>query len=387
MEFGFTKAQEMLRQAAVEVLKRHCPIGVVRELTTSEHGHSQELWAQMAELGWVGLVFPEEYGGDGAEFTDLVVLLEEMGRALVPGAFFSSILLGGSALLEAANEEQKERWLAPLAAGQLKATLALTEMGEESGPEGVALKAEQSAAGFLLDGTKLFVPDAQVADLIICAARTSRSSNPADGITLLAVDRASEGIKITPLKTMDATRRLYEVSFSRVCVPADRVLGTVGEAWPVIQKVINRAAIGLSAEMVGGAQRVLDLCVEYAKTRVQFGRPIGSFQAIQHRCAEMLLLTESARSAVYAAACAVSENSQELPLLASIAKAYTSDAYSWAAGEGIQLHGGMGYTWECDLHLYFKRAKADEVTFGDATYHRARIADLIGLSSSDGVTS
>ncbi len=384
MEFGFTKVQEMLRDQAEEFLKRSWPMKLVRQVMMTENGHSEELWREIADLGWTGLIFDEEYGGAGLSFVDLIVVLEEMGGALAPGAFFSTVLLGGFTLVEAADEEQKQRWLTPLIAGELKATLALTEPGGRLGAEGVKLEARPDDGGFLLDGTKLFVPDAQVADLIFCAVRTGKSSKAEEGaeegITLLAIDRESDGLVVTPLATLDRTRRLYEVSFDHVRVSPSRVLGEVGAAWPLIERVINRAIIGLSAEMVGGAQQALNLTVDYVKGRRQFGRPIGSFQAIQHRCADMLLFTESARSGVYAAACAASQMTPEMPLLASIAKAYTSDAYTWVAGEGIQLHGGIGYTWEHDAHLYFKRAKADEMTFGDATYHRARVARMIGLS-------
>ncbi len=387
MEFGFTQEQEMIRSQAAEFLKNECPMELVRQLMESEHGHSEDLWQQMDAMGWMGLIFPEEHGGVGLSFVELAVVLEEMGRALAPGAYFSTVLLAGLTLLESASVEQKKQWLAPLTEGKLKATLALAEPNGRWGAECVTVPAERTDGGFRINGTKLFVPDAQVADLIICAARTGNSPGSDAGITLFAIDRESEGLSLTPLKTLDQTRRLYEVSFKQVWVPTSRVLGSVGQAWQVIRRVLAKAAIGLCAEMVGGAQRVLEMSVEYAKLRIQFGRPIGSFQAIQHRCADMLLLTESARSAVYAAAWAASENTADLALLASIAKAYTSDAYVWVAGEGIQIHGGMGYTWEHDAHLYFKRAKAAEVTFGDATYHRALVARLIGLSPSDGVES
>jgi alkylation response protein AidB-like acyl-CoA dehydrogenase len=385
MEFAFTSEQEMIRSQAAEFLRRECPMNVVRRLMAGEHAESDELWRKMADLGWMGLIFPEEYGGATLSFVELAVVLEEMGCALVPGAYFSTVLLGGLTLLEAANEEQKRRWLVPLAGGKLKATLALLETDERSGPEGIALKAERSGNGYALNGTKLFVPDAGTADLILCAARTGSSSKTSEGITLCAIDRASDGVKVTPLKTMDETRRIDEVTFEQARVSSDRVLGNVGAAWPVIEQVLDLATISLCAEMAGGARRVLELCVEYLKTRVQFGRPIGSFQALQHRCADMLLLIESAKSAVYAAACAASDRSSDLPLLASIAKAWTSDAYTQVAGEGIQLHGGMGFTWEHDAHLYFKRAKADELTFGDATHHRARVAGMIGLTQNSRV--
>ncbi len=355
MEFGLTQEQEMIRSQAAEFLKNECPTAFVRELMKSKHGHSEELWGKMSAMGWMGLILPEEYGGSGLSFIELVVVLEEMGRALLPGVYFSSVLLAGLALLEAGSDEQKNRWLVPLAEGKLKATLALTEPGGRWVAAGVRATAERSDRGYLINGTKLFVPDAQVADLLICAVRTSDSTRREDGITLFAVDRDTEGLNITPLETMDETRRLYEVSFEKVLIPGNRVIGITDCGWPVME------------------------CVDFSKSRVQFGRPIGSFQAIQHKCADMLLLTESARSAVYAAACAASEKKNDVGLLASIAKAYTSDAYTRVAGEGIQIHGGMGFTWEHDAHLYFKRAKADEVTFGDASYHRERVARLIGL--------
>lgn len=380
MEFGFTEEQEMIRSQAAEFLAHECPVALVRELMNSEHGYSDDLWEKVAAMGWLGLVFPEEYGGAGLTFVELTVLLEGMGRALAPGNFFSTVLLAGLTLLEAASEEQKRRWLTPLSEGKLRATLALTEPNGSWEAAGVtSVTAERSDGDYVINGTKLFVPDAQMADLIICAVRTGSSPLSENNITLFAVDRNSDGLNITRLKTMDQTRGSYEVTFERVRVSADRVLGSVGKAWPVIGRVIDKATIGLCAEMVGGAQRVLEMCIAYAKERVQFGRPIGSFQAIQHKCADMLLVIESARSAAYAAAWAASHDRDDTALLASIAKAYTSDASRFVAGEGIQIHGGMGFTWEHDVHLYFKRAKADEFNFGDANYHRGRVAQLLGF--------
>lgn len=379
LDFGFTQEQDMIRRQAAEFLKNECPISLVRELMQTDHAHSDDLWAKMVGMGWMGLALPEEYGGVGLAFIDLVVVLEEMGRALAPTAYFSTVLLAAQTLQEAASRQQKKQWLVPIAEGRLKATLALTEPGGEWGTEVVTTAAETGSEGFLITGTKLFVPDAQVADLIICAARTSDSRSSSDGLTLFAVPRDTRGLSVTRLKTMDQTRRTCEVAFERVPVPGSNVIGVIGKAGPVLERVIERAAIGLSAQMVGGAQQVLDSSVEYSKSRVQFGRPIGSFQSIQHKCADMLLVTESARSAVYAAACAAGEDPDQCTLLASIAKAYASDAFKRVAAEGIQIHGGMGYTWESDMHLYFKRAKADEFTFGDATYHRERVARLIGL--------
>ena len=380
MDFAFNDEQEMIRTQAVDFLKSECPMDLVRELMESEHGHSEDLWEKIIELGWSALAFPEEYGGIELTFVDLAIILEEMGKVLFPGTYFSTVVLGGLTLLAAGSEEQKKRWLEPLAEGGLKATLAVAEPAGRIGAAGITLSVDRRDDGYSLSGTKLFVPDAHTADLIICAARTRESADPSQGISLFAVDGGSVGLSVTPLRTLDQTRRLYEVAFDEVQLSESRILGEAGQAWPVLETVLDKAAIGLAAEMVGGAQRVLDLSVEYSRERVQFGRPIGSFQAIQHKCADMLIYTESARSAVYAAAWAASQESEDLSVQASIAKAYTSDAFRFVAGEGIQIHGGMGFTWEEDPHLYLKRAKSAEVAFGDATYHRERIASLIGLT-------
>jgi alkylation response protein AidB-like acyl-CoA dehydrogenase len=326
-------------------------------------------------LGWVSLVFPEEYGGEGLTFVELAVLLEQMGRALVPGTFFSSVVLAGLTLVELGTDKQKARWLKPIVEGKLKATLATQlEPGMTRRTDVPPVTAGRIDNDYIINGTNLFVPDAQVADLIICAAADNQAN-----ASLFVVDRNSDGVNVTTLKTMDQTRRLYGVTFDRVRVPGDRLLGPAHGARPAIEKVTTKATIGLCAEMIGGAQKMLDMSVDYARQRVQFGRPIGSFQAIQHKCADMMLLIESARSATYAAAYAAAKDASDTALLASVAKAYTSDACRFVSGEGIQIHGGMGFTWEHDAHLFFKRAKADEFMFGDANYHRARVAELIGL--------
>jgi len=371
MDFGFTPQQEMIRNEAAAFLSRECAMPLVRELMVTEHSHSETLWDKMASMGWMGLIFPEQYDGAGLSFVELSILMEQMGAVLMSGPYFSTVVLAGLTLLESASDSQKERWLTPLARGNLKATLALTESDGRCAVSSPTVRAERDGKDYLISGTKLFVPDAQIADLIICWA----AQNSGKDLMLVVVDRDSEGLTITPLKTMDQTRRLYEVTFKRVRIGRDRVL----EGYSALERVLDRAAIALSAQMIGGARRVLEMCVEFSKTRIQFGRPIGSFQAIQHRCADMLLLVESARSAVYAASCNAAENKGETGLLASIAKAYTSDAYSWIAGEGIQIHGGMGFTFEHDAHLYFKRAKADEFMFGDSNFHLDRVADYIGL--------
>ncbi len=378
MDFGFSEDQEMLRKSARDFLAKECPMTYVRRMMDDAVGASVDHWRKMADLGWTGLVFPETYGGAGLNMVDLVVVLEEMGRAVMPGPFFSTVLLGGMAFLEGGSGAQKSRWLKGVAQGSVKATLAVVEPSGRWDAGGVGTAAVADSGGFLLSGTKLFVPDAHVADVIVVAARTDRGSGE-EGISLFAVEVPKDGVSILPLQTMDQTRRLCEVGLEQVRVGPDALIGPRGQGWAIVKRVFDRAKVGLCAEMCGGAERVLEMSVEYAKVRVQFDKPIGSFQAIQHKCANMLLQVESAKSATYYAAWAVANDVPEAPLAAAMAKSYTSDAYRIVAGEGIQIHGGIGFTWEHDMHLYFKRAKGSEFTFGDATYNREIVADLINL--------
>ena len=368
MDFGFSEEQELLRKSAADFLAKECPMTYVRQMMDDDHGYSEELWNKMAGLGWTGLIYPEEYGGAGLSIVDLVVVLEEMGKAAFPGPFFSSACLGGLAILEAGSAEQKQKYLPDIASGKTKATLAFLEENARWDEQGISIKARKGKKNYSLSGVKLFVPDAHVADTIVCAARTS------EGITLFAIDRQQAGVSTRLLKTMDQTRKLCEVTFDKVTLGPDTVLGVAGQGGESLKRIIDRSKVALSAEMCGGAQKVLDMTVEYAKIREQFGRPIGSFQAIQHKCANMLVQVESAKSATYYAAWAVSSNVPEAPLAAAMAKAYCSDAFRQVTAEGIQVHGGIGFTWEHDLHIYFKRAKGSEVTFGDATWNRELVA-------------
>ncbi len=381
MDFGFSPEQEQIRESARGFLAAECPMTLVRTLMEDERGHSADLWKKMAALGWMGLVFPEQYGGAGLTWVDLVVVLEEMGRVVMPGPFFATVVLGGATILDGGNEEQKRTLLPAIAEGTLTATLALLEPSARWDASGIACAARKDGKGYRLKGTKLFVNDAQVADKIICAARLGDSTGAADasGISLFIVEAKAAGVRIAPLKTMDQTRKLAEVALDDVAVDGAAMIGAPGGGWPIIERVIDRGKVALCAEMCGGAQRVLDMSVEYAKVREQFGRPIGSFQAIQHKCANMLVDVESAKSATYYAAWAVANDVPEARLAAAMAKAYCSDAYRRTAGEGIQIHGGIGFTWEHDMHLYFKRAKSSEVTFGDATWNRELVAQLINL--------
>jgi alkylation response protein AidB-like acyl-CoA dehydrogenase len=378
MDFGFSEEQEMLRKSARDFLAKESPMTYVRQMMEDERGFRDEQWRKMAELGWLGLILPEEHGGAGGDFVDLVVVLEEMGRVVLPGPFFSTAILGGVAITQGGSAEQKQELLPKLAAGDLRLTLAQLEPNARWDAEGVELEAKKSGAEYRLSGTKLFVPDAHTADLLVVAGRAPGAKG-SEGISLFLVDAKAKGVATTLLKTMDQTRKLCEVVLKDVAVPAARVLGAAGEGWKLLERIVDRGKVGLCAEMCGGAEKVLEMSVEYAKVREQFGRPIGSFQAIQHKCANMLVEVESSKSATYYAAWAVANDVAEAPLAAAMAKAYCSDAYRHTAGEGIQIHGGIGFTWEHDMHIYFKRAKSSEVTFGDATWNREIVAQLIGL--------
>jgi alkylation response protein AidB-like acyl-CoA dehydrogenase len=378
MDFGFSEEQEMLRKSARDFLAKESPMPYVRKMMEDDRGFTDDLWKKMADLGWMGLILPEEHGGAGLDFVDLIVVLEEMGRVVLPGPFFSTVVLGGVTLLESGSAAVKEEFLPRLASGDLRLSLAQLEPNARWDAEGVQLEARGNGKGYKLSGTKLFVPDAHTADLLVVAGRVPGSQGT-DGVGLFLVDARAAGVTTSLLKTMDQTRKLCEVELRDVAVPAERVLAAPGEGWKLLDRVVDRGKVGLCAEMCGGAQRVLEMSVDYAKVREQFGRPIGSFQAIQHKCANMLVETESSKSATYYAAWAVANDVAEAPLAAAMAKAYCSDAYRHVAGEGIQIHGGIGFTWEHDMHIYFKRAKGSEFTFGDATFNRERVAQLIDL--------
>jgi len=379
MNFGFNEEQELLRSTARKFFDNECASETVRKLMDGPEGMTPDLWKKIVEQGWTGLIFADEHGGMGLGFVDLVVLMEEMGRAVVPGPFFSTVLLGGLAIREAGTEPQKKAWLPKIASGEARATLAWMEPSAELGARGITLQATAKGAGFTLDGTKLFVHDAHTADVIVVAARTSSGKDPEDGVSLFLVPKGTPGLTVTLLPTMDQTRKLCEVGFANVSVGADALMGQAGAGWAPLSRVLDRATVALCAEMCGGAQKVLEMTVEYAKIRQAFGRPIGSYQGVKHKAADMLVDVENSKSITYYAAWAMDEGVPEGPLAVSMAKAYVSDAYRRVAGAGIQLHGGIGFTWEHDLHLYFKRAKGSEFTFGDATWHRERVAQLVQL--------
>ncbi|MBW3668569.1 MAG: acyl-CoA/acyl-ACP dehydrogenase [Actinobacteria bacterium] len=371
MNFAFSEEQEELRKSVRRFLEDKSPSTEVRRLMETTEGYDAAVWDQMAnQLGLQGLAIPEEFGGSGYGYVELIVVLEEMGRALLCAPYFSTIALAANALLASGDDAAKKEFLPGIASGETIATVALTEDSGRWDEAGITATANKAGDGYTLDGTKSFVLDGHTASLILVAARTGA------GIGLFAVDGGAAGLTRTPLSTMDQTRKQARLELSGV--PA-RLVGGEGDGWRILGKTLDLAAIALAAEQVGGAQLCLEMAVQYAKDRVQFGRPIGSFQAIKHKCADMLLEVESAKSAAYYAGWAAAEDNDEVPVVASLAKAYCSDAYFHAAAENIQIHGGIGFTWEHDAHLYFKRAKSSELLFGDPAYHRELLAQRIGL--------
>jgi alkylation response protein AidB-like acyl-CoA dehydrogenase len=371
MNFAFTDEQDELRKTVRAFLDAKSPESAVREQMETEAGYDETVWRQMAEqMGLQGLSVPEEFGGSGYTFIELGIVLEEMGRSLLCAPFFSTVVLAANTLLHSGDDAAKKDFLPGIASGETIATVAFTEPSGKWDESGIEMEATASGDGWTLSGTKMFVLDGHTAGLIIVAARTPQ------GVSLFAVESDATGLTRTALSTMDQTRKQTRLEFDGT--PA-RLVGTDGDGWNVLSTVLDLVAVGLAAEQVGGAQKVLDMAVEYAKVRVQFGRPIGSFQAIKHKCADMLLEVESAKSAAYYGMWCASELNDELPSVASLAKAYCSEAYFHAAAENIQIHGGIGFTWEHPAHLYFKRAKSSELLFGDPTYHRELLAQRIGI--------
>ncbi len=374
MDLGLNEAQQMLKTSARDFLEAECPDTFVREMEEDERGFTPELWQKIADQGWLGLVIPEQYGGVGLSFFDLTVLLEETGAAMLPGPFFPTVVLGSMSIMEAGSEEQKRALLPGIADGHSIVTMALLEPTASWRPEGVEATAVPEDGGYILNGTKLFVPCAHVSDRIIVAARTGDA--PRD-VTLFLAPRNADGMTQTLLKTI-ASDRQSELVLTDVRVPASDVLGEVGRGWETVEKVIAWGAAAKCAEMVGGAQRVLDMTVEYAKQRVQFGRPIGAFQAVQHHCANMASDVESCRYIAAQAAWKLSEG-EAARQEAAMAKAWVSDAYRRVCATGHQVHGAIGFTKEHNMQLYSRRAKEAELAFGDADFHLETVSQGIEL--------
>jgi alkylation response protein AidB-like acyl-CoA dehydrogenase len=371
VNFAFSEEQEELRNIVRQFLEAKSPETAVREQMDTEQGYDPEVWSQMAEqLGLQSLIIPEEYGGQGFGYVELVVVLEEMGRSLVCAPYFSTVVLAANTLIHSGDDAAKKALLPGIASGETIATVAFTEPNGKWDESGIEATATKSGDAWKINGTKMYVIDGHTANAVLVAARTDA------GVSIFSVAGDAAGLTRTALSTMDQTRKQAKLEFAEV---EGTLVGTDGAGWDLLSTVLDLAAVGLAAEQVGGAQMCLDMSVEYAKVRVQFGRPIGSFQAIKHKCADMLLEVESAKSAAYYAGWCASEMNDELPAVASLAKAYCSDAYFHAAAENIQIHGGIGFTWEHPAHLYFKRAKSSELLFGDPTYHRELLAQRIGI--------
>ena len=369
MYFDLTDEQQAIKSTAREFLAARYRSERIRELAESEHGFEQSDWEEMAELGWPGLALPEEWGGQGLGIVELAVLFEEMGYAVAPSPLLSTTV-AGLALAKNGSEELKERWLRPLAAGEARGTIALFDAGTPATIGSFELEARADGDGVVLDGEKVLVMDAATADFLLVATSDGRRH---------LVERNADGVSVAPERSIDLTRRLYSVRLDNVTVGPEASLGGAQAAY---LPVLWRACVAIAAESTGVAQRTLEMAVEYAKDRKQFGRPIGAYQAVSHRCAQMLLETENARSAVYGAAWAADAEPESLPAAASMAKAYASDAGWRVPDASIQVHGGIGFTWEHDLHFFLKRGKANAATFGDARWHRDRVADLLLADAS-----
>ncbi|MHC1578289.1 MAG: acyl-CoA dehydrogenase family protein [Dehalococcoidia bacterium] len=374
MKLTLSEEQEMLKKTARDFLADKCSKEFVKQMHESETGYSRELWQTMAELGWLALVFPGRYGGGDMSFLDLAVLLEEMGRVSLPGPFFSTVVLGGLPILDIGSEEQKQEYLPKLISGEKIFTLALTEPGYHSyDASSITVEATRNDGDYVISGTKLFVPDAHIADYLLCVAK----AKPRGGITILVADAKSDKMRPTVLKTI-AGDKLCEVVFDQMPVSRASILGRLNQGWGTVEKIMQKAAVGKCCEIVGNIQKVLEMTVDYAKERKQFGRPIGSFQVIQHYCADMATDVDSARFITYQAAWMLSEG---LPCTkeVAIAKAWVSEASRRVFTLAHQIHGAIGVTADHDLHYYTRQAKAAELAFGDANFYREVVATEMGL--------
>jgi alkylation response protein AidB-like acyl-CoA dehydrogenase len=376
IDFGLTEEQEALARAAREFLAAECPPELVRATARTPDGVPRHLYRKIAEQGWMGLLVPETQGGVGLGTLDLALVLEALGRVAAPGPFLSTQLLV-SALLRAGSTAQRRAWLPRLIAGEAFGALAYLEESDRHDPAGVQLKAARTRAGWRLSGTKLFALEAPGADLLLVAART-KAGTAAAGVSLFLVERTAPGVRVRLQETVDLTRRVGEVALQNVDLPSDALLGAAGGGWPVLTRLLDLAAAGIAADSLGGATRALEMAVEYAKVREQFGRKIGSFQAMKHLAAEMAAEVEPARSLVWYAAYALGRGAKEGARAAAMAKASLGSIYSRTTRRAVEMHGGIGFTWEFDLHLWFKRAHLSEALFGDPAFHRERLAVIDG---------
>lgn len=376
MDFAFGDEQDDFRETLRRFFAEKSPMSDVRRLMETPEGSDPALWRQMAEeLGLQGVHIPEGYGGQGFGFLELGIAMEEMGRALVAGPYFSTICLAANAILNAGTEEQRKALLPGIANGTSIATLALLESTGSHDPGNIEMVARPEGEGFVLDGAKQHVTDAQDAQCILVAARLAGTTGD-KGITLLVVQRDSPGLAVEPLETLDLTRKQAHLGFDGVAAQA---LGSPGEDAAALRRTLDQAAVCLALENTGGAARCLEMAVAYAKQRFQFARPIASFQAIKHKCAEMLLNVECASACSHWASWVAQDDPQRLAEAAAVALTVSSDTYLHASQENLQVHGGIGFSWEADPHLFFKRAKSNESLLGHPTFHRARLTRELGL--------
>lgn len=377
MDFGLSDSQQLLARSAHEFLSAEADPSLLRRLGEDALGHSRELNAKIRKQGWSGILVPESLGGLGLTMLDVAVLQTELGRFLTPSPILSSGILATSLLNFAASPAQKRHWLPLLARGEALATVAWLEESDRLDPAGIELRARRARDRFRLSGSKLFVLDAHMADVHLVAARTASGSGP-DGISLFAIPRDAAGLSLVPLRGFDRTRRMFELIFDDVVVERSQRIGREGSGWKHLQRMLDVACIAIAAECQGGAERALEMAVDYAKLREQFSRPIGSFQAVKHMAAECFAEIEPSRSLLWYAAHAQQSHTKEASRTASMAKARLGEVFARTAQKAVQIHGGIGFTWECDMHFWFKRAKANEALFGSPAFHRERVAALSG---------
>lgn len=383
MDFDFSKEQMLLRSAAVEFLKKECPTTLIREMKNDEKGYPPELWRKMADLGWLGILIPQEYNGIGGNFLDLAILLEAMGEYCLPGPFFSTMVLGAQSILAAGSAKHKNDLLPQIADGSMIMAMAVTEPGGRYGTACTNTQAVEQSDGYIINGTKLFVENAHIADYILCLCRTRGKGSPSrNQMTLFLVDTQDPGIQTTVLKTL-AYDKQCETVFTNVRVPKENIIGEPGEGSAIANQLFELAAAAKSAEILGGIQAALNMTVKYAKARVQFGRPIGSFQTIQNYCSRMLMDVEAAKVLTYQAAWRISENMPAVKEIA-MAKAWTAEASRRVISFGHQIHGALGFCEETDIHLYYRRARAGDVSFGDVENQMDKLAAEIGLCPLEG---
>ncbi|MDY6934206.1 MAG: acyl-CoA dehydrogenase family protein [Spirochaetota bacterium] len=371
MDLGFTSEQEMLRETAAKFFVNECPSEKVREIEESESGYSSELWSKIAELGWTGVLFPEEYGGYGGQFIDIVIIMEEMGRAVFPSPFFSTVVQCGMLIQEGGSEDQKKDLLAKITEGSLIMAFAQHEEDGSYLPSGINMKAEASGNQYTLNGTKMFVMDANIADKLIVAAKADA------GITLFLVDAKSSGITCTKMPTIGMDN-CCEVIFKDVKVDKGDIIGGAGKGWDIIEKIWGRASVAKSAEMIGGCKASIDMTAEYSKERVQYGQPIGGYDVLQHYMANMLLAYDTSFNYLHKVTWMIDEG-MDHDKEASALKSQVNENYKFITERGVQIHGGVGTSREFDIGLYYRRAKSFEYVMGDTDYHYEKVAKALGL--------